>query len=109
MPPSYARPPSRISIASSGNMPGTRRRQACRAPGSLVGSSAAVAVLIGDDQVEVPPVAKRAIAMRLPIAVRLFGSIAEAVGVELLDRHVLDGGRIEALERSARAGARAPG
>src|SRR6185369_12244666 len=61
---------------------------------------AAVAVLIGEDQVEVPTIAKRAIADEAANRGQVVRLDTEAVVVELLDRHVLDRGRIEALERA---------
>src|SRR5215831_1427668 len=62
---------------------------------------AAIAVLIGDDQVEVLAPAQRPIAFQTVDRYEVVRLDAEAVVVELLDRNVLDGRRPELLERSA--------
>ena len=63
---------------------------------------AAIAVLIGDDQIEVLAPAQRAIAFEAVDRDEVVRLDAEAVVIELLDRDVLDGRWSELLERSAR-------
>ena len=64
--------------------------------GIASGILAAVAVLIGDDQVEVPTIPKRAIRDETADRCQVVRLDPEAVVVELLDRNVFDCGRIEA-------------
>ena len=103
LPLSKARPPSRIC---------TRLRGTCRelvppigpSDGSLERIWAAEAVLVGDDEVEVPAVAQGAIGDQAVDRGEIVGLDAETVIVEFLDRHVLHSGRVEFAQatRSAR-------
>ena len=77
-------------------------RAAARASSRPLGSSRAVAVLVGDEQVEVPAPAQRAIGREAADGGEVVGLLAEAVVVEALDRRVA----APRARRSARATAR---
>src|SRR5262249_18927196 len=103
LPPLKARPPSSTCMTFSGNMPLKIRPIAKLAERVVaVRVAAAMAVQVGDDQVEVLAVAQRPIRFEAVDRCEVVRLDAEAVVVELLDRDVLDGRRSELLERSAR-------
>src|SRR5262245_62850775 len=66
------------------------------------GVGAAIAVLVGEDQVEVAPVTERAIALEALDRRQVVRLDSQAVLVPLVDRDILDLGGSEGLERSAR-------
>ena len=99
-PPLKARPPSSTCMELLGE-----HAAVCAPVAELVERivaeriGAAIAVLVGDDEVEVLAVAERAIGLQAVDRGEVVGLHAQAVLVQFLDLDVLDGDRAERVER----------